>query len=91
MLGLIFTSALGNGSVVVSMTKVFPRTYTHRVLIWAGTIAMLGAVYLPLRFAWALQSQNMDTVYIDFIVFYVIGLLLNGFVYLRRRGQFYNP
>ena len=91
MLGLIFTSALGNGSVVVSMTKVFPRTYTHRVLIWAGTIAMLGAVYLPLRFAWAMQSQSMDTVYIDFIVFYVIGFLLNGFVYLRRHGQFYNP
>jgi NNP family nitrate/nitrite transporter-like MFS transporter len=91
MLGLIFTSALGNGSVVASMTKVFPRTYTHRVLIWAGTIAMLGAVYLPLRFALALKSQSIDTVYIDFIVFYVIGLLLNGFVYLRRHGQFYNP
>lgn len=91
MLGLIFTSALGNGSVVVSMEKVFPRTYTHRVLIWAGAIAMLGAVYLPLRFGWALQSKNMDTVYIDFIIFYVIGLLLNGCVYLRRHGQFYNP
>ena len=91
MLGLIFTSALGNGSVVVSMTKIFPRTYTHRILTWAGIIAMLGAVYLPLRFAWALQSQKIDTVYIDFIIFYVIGLLLNGFIYLRRRGQCYNP
>lgn len=91
MLGLIFTSALGNGSVVVTMRKVFPRTYTHRVLIWAGTIAMLGAVYLPLRFTLALKSQSIDTVYIDFIVFYVIGLLLNGFIYLRRHGQFYNP
>ncbi|MDV6316340.1 nitrate/nitrite transporter [Idiomarina sp. HP20-50] len=91
MLGLIFTSALGNGSVVVTMTKVFPRIYTHRVLIWAGTIAMLGAVYLPLRFAWALKSQSIDTVYIDFIVFYVIGLFLNGVIYLRRHGQFYNP
>lgn len=91
MLGLIFTSALGNGSVVVTMKKVFPRTYTHRVLVWAGTVAMLGAVYLPLRFAWALKSQNIDTVYIDFIIFYVVGLLLNGFIYLRRHGQFYNP
>jgi len=91
MLGLLFTSALGNGSVVVTMRKVFPRTYTHRVLIWAGTIAMLGAVYLPLRFAWALKSQSIDTVFIDFIVFYLIGLLLNGVIYLRRHGQFYNP
>lgn len=91
MLGLIFTSALGNGSVVVTMTKVFPRTYTHRVLIWAGTVAMLGAVYLPLRFALAFKSQTVDTVYIDFVVFYLVGLLMNGVLYLRRHGQFYNP
>lgn len=91
MLGLIFTSALGNGSVVVTMTKVFPRTYTHRVLIWAGTVAMLGAVYLPLRFALAFKSHTVDTVYIDFVVFYLVGLVLNGVLYLRRHGQFYNP
>lgn len=91
MMGLVFTSALGNGSVVVTMTKVFPRAYTHKVLTWAGTVAMLGAVYLPFRFTIALESQSLDLVFVDFVVFYLAGVILNGWMYLRKHAQFYNP
>ncbi|MGM0481475.1 MAG: MFS transporter [Pseudomonadota bacterium] len=91
MLGLIVTSAMGNGSVVVTLNKIFPAAYINRALSWAGSIAMLGPVYLPLRFALAIEDASVSAIFAEVAGFFVVGFVANYWVYLRRHGEFYNP
>lgn len=91
MSGLIVTSAMGNGSVVVTLNKIFPAAYINRALSWAGTIAMLGPVYLPLRFALAIENVRVSAIFAEVAGFFVLGFVANYWIYLRRHGEFYNP
>ncbi|RUO76104.1 nitrate/nitrite transporter [Idiomarina seosinensis] len=91
MVGLIVTSAMGNGSVVVTLNKIFPAAHINRALSWAGSIAMIGAVYLPLRFGLAFANGNVDSIFIEVTGFFSLGFLANYWLYFRRHGDFYNP
>ena len=91
MLGLVISAAMANGSVVVTLHKVFPVAYINRALTWMGSFAMLGALYLPLRFAVAWQPFSFDQVMTEVALFFVAGFIFNYVIYLRRHGDFYNP
>lgn len=91
MMGLVISSAMANGSVVVTLHKVFPLAYVNRVLSWVGSVAFIGAVYLPLRFLLAWEEQGFANVMFEIVVFFVLGFIANYIIYLRRHGEFYNP
>lgn len=91
LVGLVVSSAMANGSVIVTLHKVFPVAYINRALTWVGSFAMIGAVYLPLRFSLGWRTMQLDQVMTEIAAFFIIGFIFNYLAYMRRHGEFYNP
>lgn len=84
---LLFFMAAGisAGSVMTLSFKVIPGVQMEYAINWIITLATAGAFYIPRMFADHWQSSGPAAVIIGFALFYLLGMVINWYFYLRQK------
>lgn len=90
-LTLFAASGIGNGSTFRSIAMIFPKAQAGPVLGWTSAVAAYGAFYIPQVFGEQIKAATPEYAFYGFAVFYAVCILVNGWFYLRKKGEFYNP
>lgn len=84
-------SGLANSACLLLIYRVFPVSMRTSVLHNCMAVAALGAFYIPHLLSLYLAQHKPANALVNFAFFYLLCLFLNGFFYLRKKGEFYNP
>lgn len=84
---LVFFVAAGvsAGAVMTLSFKVIPGVQMEYAINWILTLATAGAFYIPRMFADHWQSSGPAAVIIGFALFYLVGMVINWYFYLRQK------
>ncbi len=84
---LVFFIAAGisAGSVMTLAFKVIPGVQMEYAINWIIALATAGAFYIPRMFADHWQSSGPAAVIIGFALFYMLGMMINWYFYLRQK------
>lgn len=84
---LVFFVAAGisAGSVMTLAFKVIPGVQMEYALNWIVTLSTAGAFYIPRMFADHWQTSGPAAVIIGFALFYLLGMVINWYFYLRQK------
>ena len=89
---VLFTaSGIGNGSTFRTIAMVFNKEQAGPVLGWTSAVAAYGAFYIPQVFGEQIKAATPENALVGFAIFYFFCVLINGWFYLRKGGEFYNP
>lgn len=87
---LFFASGLGNGSTFRTISMVFNREQAGPVLGWTSAIAAYGSFWIPQIIGEQIKGGTPEYAMYSFAAFYLVCLLLNGWVYLRPKSKHFN-
>ncbi|WP_438863317.1 antiporter [Neptunicella sp.] len=90
-LGLFAASGIGNGAVYNMLFIIYPPGRSRVALIWMSAIAAYGAFYIPMLLGEQIDAGTPERAMLVFAIFYILCTLVNGFLYLRKTAEFYNP
>lgn len=82
---------LANSACLLLMYRVFPVSMRTSVVHNCMAVAALGAFYIPHLLSLYLAQHKPANALVNFAFFYLLCLFLNGFFYLRKKSEFYNP
>lgn len=87
---LVFFVACGlsAGSVMNMALKTLPRQQLEAALGWILAVAAIGAYYIPRMYADDWSSTGPGKILLGFALFYLIGLLVNWYFYLRKSSRY---
>lgn len=90
---LVFFVAAGisAGSVMNMALKSLPRPLLESALVWIITLAAVGAYYIPRMYADNWNQTGPGAILIGFAVFYLLGMIINWYFYLRRSSALSLP
>lgn len=82
---LFFVAAgIAAGSVMATVFQVLPKQQMEYALTWIVALTTAGAFYIPQMFADHWHSSGAASIIIGFMLFYLLGLGVNWYFYLRR-------
>ena len=84
-------SGIGNGSTFRTIGVLFNQEQKGPVLGWTSAVAAYGAFVAPLVIGDQIEAGNPEVAMYAFAVFYVIGMAINHWFYLRRNAYAKNP
>ncbi|MBV1870733.1 MAG: antiporter, partial [Gammaproteobacteria bacterium] len=88
---LFAATGIGNGSTFRTIAMVFPKEQVGPVLGWTSAVAAYGAFYIPKVFGEQIKATTPEVALYGFAIFYSVCILINGYFYLRKSGEHYNP
>ena len=89
---LIFAaSGIGNGSTFRTIGVLFSPQQKGPVLGWTSAVAAYGAFVAPLVIGDQIEAGNPEVAMYAFAVFYLLGMVINHWFYLRRNAYARNP
>ena len=87
---LFFASGLGNGSTFRTIGVVFDREQAGPALGWTSAVAAYGSFWIPQMLGEHISAGTPHYAMYGFAGFYLLCLLLNGWVYLRPKSPHFN-
>lgn len=87
---LFFASGLGNGSTFRTISMVFNREQAGPVLGWTSAVAAYGSFLIPQIIGEQIKGGTPEYAVYGFAAFYLLCLVLNGWVYLRPQAKHFN-
>ncbi len=89
---VLFTATgIGNGSAFRTMAIIFDREQAGPVLGWASAVAAYGAFIIPQVFGEQIKATTPEIALYGFAIFYIFGIALNWWFYLRKNAYIHNP
>ena len=88
---LFAATGIGNGSTFRTIAMVFSEEQRGPVLGWTSAVAAYGAFLIPKVIGEQMKAGTPELAFYGFAVFYAVCVVLNQVVYLRKKGEFYNP
>ena len=88
---LFMASGIGNGSTFRTIAKVFNKEQAGPVLGWTSAVAAYGAFIIPKILGEQIKATTPELALYGIAVFYMVCVVLNWYVYLRKTSHYQNP
>ena len=88
---LFAMTGIGNGSTFRTISQVFNKEQAGPVLGWTSAVAAYGAFIIPKVFGEQIKATTPENALYGFAIFYIVCMVINWWVYLRKNVEFYNP
>lgn len=90
-LALFAAAGAAHAALAHSTQRLFPPAQLPHITLWLSAIAAYGVFYIPYLLGDQIVRGTPERAMIGFTLFYAVCLLLNGWFYLRKDSDFYNP